>query len=142
MRPQRSRFIFMKPGNIRSLPAVETLGSTTAICTDKTDTLTTGEMTVREIYTYRTIEITGLGYNPDGSLMVNGKPIDPRDEDLAQHLKIGTLCNNADSEKANGNWRIVGDPTERALIVTAKKATVLEKVRETYTRVDEYPNEN
>ena len=111
---------------IRRLPAVETLGSTTVICTDKTGTLTTGEMTVREIYTYRTIEVTGSGYNPEGSLLVEGKLIDPKEEDLALLLKIGTLSNNADIENVNGSWRIVGDPTEGALIVAAKKAGILD----------------
>ena len=110
---------------IRRLPAVETLGSTTVICTDKTGTLTTGEMTVREIYTYRTVEVTGSGYNPEGSLLVEDKLIDPSEEDVAQLLKIGTLSNNADVENVNGSWRIVGDPTEGALIVAAKKQEAL-----------------
>jgi len=124
---------------IRRLPAVETLGSTTVICTDKTGTLTTGEMTVREIYTYRTIEVTGSGYDPEGSFLEQGKPIDTIEEDLSQLLKIGTLANNAAVENANGGWRIVGDPTEGALIVAAKKAGVLEGIEERYTRSIEYP---
>ncbi|MCJ7443584.1 MAG: cation-translocating P-type ATPase [Methanotrichaceae archaeon] len=124
---------------IRSLPAVETLGSTTVICTDKTGTLTTGEMTVREILTYRTIEVTGSGYNPEGSFLVEGNPIDLRDEDLDQLLKIGSLSNNADIESVNGSWRVVGDPTEGALVVAAKKAKILDKARRDYSRILEYP---
>jgi Ca2+-transporting ATPase len=128
-----------KKAIIRSLPAVETLGSTTVICTDKTGTLTLGEMTLCEIKTYRTVEVTGMGYDPVGSFLENGKPLDARSEDIAQLLKIGVLSNNADIEKSNGNWRIVGDPTEGALIVAAKKAGILESTREDYTPVIEYP---
>lgn len=124
---------------IRRLPAVETLGSTTVICTDKTGTLTTGEMTVREIYTYRTIEVTGPGYDPVGSFLEDGKTIDPNEADLSQLLKIGTLANNAAVENSNGGWRIVGDPTEGALIVASKKAGVLEGIEERYTRSIEHP---
>lgn len=123
---------------IRRLPAVETLGSTTVICTDKTGTLTTGEMTVREIYTYRTIEVTGSGYDPEGMFMAAGAGIDPNEADLALILKIGMLANNADIEKANGGWRIVGDPTEGALLVAAKKAGFSD-TRKSSTRVVEYP---
>ena len=123
---------------IRRLPAVETLGSTTVICTDKTGTLTTGEMMVREIYTYRTIEVTGSGYDPEGLFMADNAEIDPNEADLALILKIGIFANNADIEKANGGWRIVGDPTEGALIVAAKKAGMLD-IRESCTRVIEYP---
>lgn len=128
-----------KKAIVRSLPAVETLGSTTVICTDKTGTLTTGEMTLSEIRTYRTIEVTGAGYDPEGSFLMNGKPVDPNAGDMVQLLKIGVLSNNADIERANGIWRIVGDPTEGALIVAAKKAGVLEMIRDGYVEVIEYP---
>ncbi|MDD2835948.1 MAG: HAD-IC family P-type ATPase, partial [Methanothrix sp.] len=124
---------------IRRLPAVETLGSTTVICTDKTGTLTTGEMTLREIQTFRTIYVDGPGYTPVGSFSEQGKLIDPKEKDLVWLLKIGTLSNNADIEKANGNWRIVGDPTEGAIIVAAKKAGILERIRKSSTRIAEYP---
>ncbi len=124
---------------IRRLPAVETLGSTTVICTDKTGTLTTGEMTLREIQTFRTVHVEGPGYTPVGSFSEQGKLVDPQEEDLAWLLKIGTLTNNADIEKANGNWRIVGDPTEGAIIVAAKKAGILERIRTNSTRIAEYP---
>jgi len=128
-----------KKAIIRSLPAVETLGSTTAICTDKTGTLTTGEMTLCEIRTHRVIEVTGIGYDPSGSFLLEGKPIDPKAEDIATLLKIGVLSNNADLEKAEDSWRIVGDPTEGALIVASKKAELLENTRENYVEIVEYP---
>jgi P-type Ca2+ transporter type 2C len=124
---------------IRRLPAVETLGSTTVICTDKTGTLTTGEMTLREIQTFRTIYVEGSGYTPVGSFSEQGRLIDSNDVDLAGLLKIGTLANNADIEKGNGIWRIVGDPTEGAIIVAAKKAGALEGIRKSGTRIVEYP---
>ncbi|MDD1749579.1 MAG: cation-translocating P-type ATPase [Methanothrix sp.] len=124
---------------IRRLPAVETLGSTTVICTDKTGTLTTGEMTLREIQTFRTIYVEGPGYTPEGSFTEQGRLIDPMEEDLARLLKIGTLVNNAALEKANGNWRIVGDPTEGAIIVASKKAGILERIKKSSTRIVEYP---
>jgi Ca2+-transporting ATPase len=124
---------------IRRLPAVETLGSTTVICTDKTGTLTTGEMTLRQIETFRTIDVQGSGYNPEGSFLENGVSVDPQSEDLVRLLSIGVLCNNSDIEKANGCWRVVGDPTEGAIIVAAQKAGILESIRKGATRVSEYP---
>ncbi len=124
---------------IRSLPAVETLGSITVICTDKTGTLTTGETTVREIRTHRIIEVTGSGYNPQGSFLSNGKIIEPKGPDIDQILKISVLCNNANIEQSNGKWRIVGDPTEGALIVAAQKAGILDGIRDSYVQVVEYP---
>ena len=124
---------------IRRLPAVETLGSTTVICTDKTGTLTTGQTMVREIYTYRTVEITGSGYAPEGAFLFNGREVNPKEEDLAGVLRIGILSNNASLERANGSWRIVGDPTEGALIVAAKKAGLLDDVRKEWREILEYP---
>jgi len=124
---------------IRRLPAVETLGSTTVICTDKTGTLTTGEMTLRQIETFRTIDVQGSGYNPEGSFSENGVTIDPQSGDLVRLLSIGVLCNNSDIEKANGGWRVVGDPTEGAMIVAAQKAGILEGIRKGAVRIAEYP---
>lgn len=124
---------------IRRLPAVETLGSTTVICTDKTGTLTTGEMTLREIQTHRKVDVEGSGYSPFGSFLEKGEKIDPPSEDLAGLLQIGALCNNADIEQANGGWRIVGDPTEGAMIVAAKKAGMLDRLRKSSNRIVEFP---
>ena len=123
---------------IRRLPAVETLGSTTVICTDKTGTLTRNEMTVREVFSYRTIEVTGSGYDPDGLFTIDGVRIDPNEADLARILMIGALANNADIESANESLRIIGDPTEGALLVAAKKAGILD-IRDNYTRLKEFP---
>lgn len=124
---------------VRSLPAVETLGSTSVICTDKTGTLTTGEMTVREIYTYRTLDVTGSGYDPDGEFRQNGNSINPREDDIVLLLKIGVLSNNANLERSNGKWRIVGDPTEGALLVAAKKSGILEETQKDFIKIAEYP---
>ena len=109
---------------IRRLPAVETLGSTTVICTDKTGTLTKNEMTACVfMLDDRRIDVTGTGYAPVGKFQDGNKPVDPRsDEHLALALRIGMLCNDAKVERADGQDTVLGDPTEAALIVAAEKA--------------------
>jgi Ca2+-transporting ATPase len=108
---------------MRNLHAVETLGATTVICTDKTGTLTKGEMTVREVYTGgELVEVTGGGYDPRGEFRGKTKNGDPSST-LAALLTAGVLCNDATlflNEKEQ--WAITGDPTEGALIVSARKA--------------------
>ena len=109
---------------VRRLPAVETLGSTTVICTDKTGTLTKNEMTACVfMLDDRRVEVTGAGYAPVGKFQDGDKPVDPRsDEHLALALRIGMLCNDAKVERADGHDTVLGDPTEAALIVAAEKA--------------------
>lgn len=109
---------------IRKLPAVETLGCTSVICSDKTGTMTKGEMTVREVYSNgRTVKVTGVGYEPKGEFLNNGDKLDvAKDEELSLLLKIGALCNDSKLEQTNGQWRIKGDPTEGAMVVAAAKA--------------------
>ena len=109
---------------VRRLPAVETLGSTTVICTDKTGTLTKNEMTVC-VYALdqRRVNVTGAGYTPTGTFQDGNQPVDPLNENqLALALRIGMLCNDAKVERTNGNDTVLGDPTEAALIVAAEKA--------------------
>ncbi|MEQ9409789.1 MAG: cation-transporting P-type ATPase [Fuerstiella sp.] len=109
---------------VRRLPAVETLGSTTVICTDKTGTLTRNEMTAGVfMLDERRVEVTGAGYSPIGKFQDGEKPVDPRaDEHLALALRIGMLCNDAKVERTDGDDTVLGDPTEAALIVAAEKA--------------------
>jgi len=126
---------------IRRLSSAESLGATTIICSDKTGTLTKGEMTVRRIYNSgKTIEVTGVGYEPKGEFHGSGSLSPKDDKDLSLLLTIGALCNNASLQNDNGTWRIIGDPTEGALIVAAEKAgferTELEKQ---HPRVGEIP---
>ena len=127
---------------IRRLSSAESLGATTIICSDKTGTLTKGEMTVRRVYNNgKTIEVTGVGYEPKGEFCHSADLRNPQeDKDLSLLLTIGALCNNATLENENGTWRIMGDPTEGSLIVAAAKAGLeraeLEKM---YPRVWEGP---
>jgi P-type Ca2+ transporter type 2C len=129
---------------VKSLPAVETLGSTTVICTDKTGTLTENQMTVQEIVIpEREISITGTGYAPEGKFQEDGAEVDPiQDEELSLFLRAGSLCSNAvlthDEQKV---WSIIGDPTEGALVTAAKKAGLdKEEMEESgYERIDELP---
>jgi len=120
---------------IRRLPSVETLGSTTVICSDKTGTLTKNEMTVKKIYANgEIIDLSGSGYGQEGEFFIGDEEVDPQKFELL--LKIGTLNNDA---AFDGN-QVIGDPTEAALIVSAAKAgldrTELEK---TLPRKDEIP---
>lgn len=111
---------------VKRLPAVETLGSTSVICSDKTGTMTKGEMTVQSIYvSNQTINVTGIGYEPKGDFQKDNKKIIP-DESLKSLLKIATLCNDSglDKDQQTSKWVIKGDPTEGALVVVARKANL------------------
>ncbi|MFW6109511.1 MAG: cation-translocating P-type ATPase [archaeon] len=127
---------------VRRLASVETLGSTTVICSDKTGTLTKNEMTATRIHTGdRTIEITGSGYRPNGEFLEAGETIDPKeDPQLGLLLRISTLNNDSHIQQQNGNWVCFGDPTEGAFVVAAEKAGLANKdLNETYPRVSEIP---
>lgn len=109
---------------IRKLPAVETLGSTTVICSDKTGTLTKNEMTVNRVYDGQKVyELTGSGYDPTGEILEEGRPVHAGvDSQLALLFRIGLLCNESEVFKEGEDYRVDGDPTEGALIVAAMKA--------------------
>jgi magnesium-transporting ATPase (P-type) len=105
---------------VRRLSSVETLGETTVICTDKTGTLTENQMTVQQIWAAgRTIDVEGAGYEPFGRFRTQDGVVEPAG--LAELLRAGLLCNDARLVDAEGQWRIVGDPTEGALVVLAEK---------------------
>jgi len=113
---------------IRKLPVVETLGSATVICSDKTGTLTKNEMTVQQIYTSENlILISGLGYDPEGEFTLDSKKITLSDsKSLDLTLRAGTMCTTANLYQDNDKgWYINGDPTEGALIVSAQKSGMI-----------------
>ena len=129
---------------VRRLPAVETLGATTVICSDKTGTLTQNQMTVRKlVLPEKNIEVEGEGYQPVGKFYQSEQEIQPQtDPDLSLLLRGAVLCNNAELQKNNENnqWEIIGDPTEGALVVTAAKAGYdKKKLEQDYPRVKEFP---
>ncbi len=109
---------------IRKLTAVETLGSTTVIGSDKTGTLTKNEMTVRVIFdSVHSYSVTGTGYEPTGEILHELEPIDIKGQKhLQMTLIIGMLCNESSIYEENGQYKVDGDPTEGALIVSAMKA--------------------
>ncbi len=110
---------------IRRLPAVETLGSTTVICTDKTGTLTENEMTVRQVWSDGgALHLSGSGYSTNGQLVDDtGTPVDTAtNEALRWTLLAGALCNDAQLSERDGGWQMVGDPTEGALLIAAAKS--------------------
>jgi Ca2+-transporting ATPase len=126
---------------IRRLSSAESLGSVTVICSDKTGTLTRGEMTVRKIYLNdKIIDITGVGYEPKGEFAQDGESVDPNKiNGLPLLLRIGLLCNNATLEKGK-LWHIIGDPTEGSLIVSVGKAGLKkEEMEKKYPRKYEVP---
>ena len=128
---------------VRKLPAVETLGSATLIASDKTGTLTHNEMTVRLLATASgRSTLTGTGYDPEGDLQSeDGNPVPAnRLAEAVQLLQAAVLANNAILKEKDGVWTILGDPTEAALLVAAKKAKLdLDSVRTSFPRLEEIP---
>jgi Ca2+-transporting ATPase len=142
---------------IRKLPAVETLGCTTVICSDKTGTLTQNAMTVRQLFTDdKKYEITGTGYDIKGNILFNQQSVNiSMDKALHYCLTIGVLCNNSTLKQNNiaitGIWRnktetgwsVEGDPTEGAIIVAAAKADIWQaEIEKSQKRIGEIPFES
>ena len=125
---------------VRKMTAVETLGCTTVICSDKTGTLTKGEMTVRKLFSGgKMIEVTGVGYTPEGEFRGSDIPA-ANQPSLRLLLQGGLLCSDAVLEEKEGKWVIKGDPTEGALVVAAVKAGLHEtEMRLENTRIEEIP---
>ncbi|MCR5857871.1 HAD-IC family P-type ATPase [Mesorhizobium sp. J428] len=122
---------------VRRLPAVETLGATSVICSDKTGTLTRNEMTARRVTTAsgETL-VTGSGYAPDG-VLESGSPTDQARDRL---FLAAHLCNDADVVERDGQWQVVGDPMEGALATLAAKGGLhAATIREQWSRIDEIP---
>lgn len=142
---------------IRKLPAVETLGSATVICTDKTGTLTKNEMTVTTLLAGEAVfDVTGEGYSPAGQIVekdkIEAEPVEglpfpaqpgPQPQPgLRQLLTAAVLCNGATLRQENGVWQVIGDPTEGALLVAAAKAGLTKEVLESASPFEkEYPFE-
>ncbi len=127
---------------IRSLPAVETLGSTTVICSDKTGTLTRNQMTVQEIHTLGgAYAVTGVGYQPAGEIHPKGSADGNPAEDAAllETLKAGLLCNDSQLVESEGVWSVQGDPTEGALIASAGKGGLSTDLSAYPARLDAIP---
>jgi len=127
---------------VRRMAAVETLGCTSVICSDKTGTITRGEMTVREIrFSDASLAVMGEGYVPKGEIKpIDGDPALMSQERLRILLEGCVLCNDAELVQTEGRWRILGDPTEGALIVLAAKAGIDAKhLRSTSPRIGEIP---
>jgi Ca2+-transporting ATPase len=128
---------------VRKLPAVETLGCTSVICSDKTGTMTKGQMTVQRVYVNDQIaKVSGIGYEPEGEFLIEDKKLDPKNEGLQTLLTAAALCNDAKLERdtATERWIIKGDPTEGALIVAAAKAGLWkEDLEQQQPRIGEIP---
>jgi Ca2+-transporting ATPase len=128
---------------VRKLPAVETLGAATVICSDKTGTLTRTEMTVRAVATAGAlVEVGGSGYIPEGAFTCEGAPLanSPGLQDaVASTLRAAALANDAALSQSEGRWRVQGDPTEGALVVAARKFGISEGELARLRRVAEIP---
>ncbi|MBW2966593.1 cation-transporting P-type ATPase [Candidatus Woesearchaeota archaeon] len=124
---------------IKKLPAAESLGAATIICSDKTGTITKNQMTITEIfYDNQIIKVSGTGYEPKGNFYANNEQINPKQIELM--LRIGYLCNNAKLIKRKGRFNILGDPTEGSLIVLGKKGKLEDKnLQRNFSFIEELP---
>ena len=130
---------------IRKLPAVETLGSVSAICSDKTGTLTRNEMTVQVLaFAGWQVQVDGVGYAPRGGFAIDGRDVEPeQDRLLWETLRAAMLCNDAQLFRKEDGWVMEGDPTEGALLTLARKAGMDPKRQhERYPRTDVIPFES
>ncbi len=130
---------------IRRLPAVETLGAVTVICSDKTGTLTRNEMTVRTIATTGNLfELGGTGYDPHGAISLANRDVLPEERPLLlEVVRAAVLCNDASLEQNNSEWLVHGDPMEGALLVAGLKAGLnIEEEAKQYPRTDLIPFES
>jgi potassium/sodium efflux P-type ATPase len=131
-----------KKAIVKRLSSVETLGSASVVCSDKTGTLTKSEMTIVTAVTPSgQVEVTGSGYRPDGKLLAGGREVD--DESLVDEVRYlfagGSLPNDAVLEDEDGEWKVQGDPTEAAFLVAEAKLGVTEARRARFERVGEIP---
>ena len=127
---------------VKKLSSVETLGSASVICSDKTGTLTRNEMTIQRVVT-RSGEatITGIGYRPEGEVLASDRPLEegPLAEEVRAVLGGGSLANDAVLVKDDGKWVIQGDPTDGAFLVAERKLGITERRRARFRRLDEVP---
>jgi P-type Ca2+ transporter type 2C len=127
---------------VRRLASVETLGSASVICSDKTGTLTRNQMTIRRVVTHAgEVEVTGVGYRPEGSFTSGGRPLaaGPHQREVHAVLAIGTLANDASIREEGGEWHAQGDPTEAAFVVAATKAGLVADLEDRFLRIGELP---
>lgn len=127
---------------VKKLLAVETLGTTTVICSDKTGTLTQNEMTVKKVFVNgKVFDIEGTGYEPKGNVLLNDEVVDFSKEDELQILsQISTLVNDAKLEKDEENYKMIGDPTEGALLTLSEKLNITKAaMNEQFNRTNEIP---
>ncbi|MCM3441157.1 calcium-translocating P-type ATPase, SERCA-type [Metabacillus halosaccharovorans] len=127
---------------VRKLPAVETLGCASVICSDKTGTMTQNKMTVTHVWSGDQVwNITGTGYHPHGEFLRDGDPVDAtKTKTLQQILTFGSLCNTATIKEHDGQYQLDGDPTEGALLVAAMKAGLRkETLLKNFEVIEEFP---
>ena len=125
---------------VKNLVSVETLGSTTAICSDKTGTLTQNEMTITKVFTdFKEFDVAGSGYTPEGDITLEGETITDHDQ-IKLLMTVASLSNDANLIERNGLYEITGDPTEGAMLTLAEKwGIVQEDLNEAHPRIDEIP---
>lgn len=124
---------------IKKLPAAESLGAATMICSDKTGTITKNQMTITDMYVdNQVVKVSGAGYEPTGNFFVEGKPLNPKQIELM--LRVGTLCNNSELIKKGSKYEIIGDPTEGSLKVLGEKGKLNKKnLQKDFSFVEELP---